>query len=220
MSIYDLDTIVFTNNNLPPDKRMQNISLLAYSLLSALQYNIDNYETYRTGDVYSYWDRLASYSIGDVVTFQGKNYMSIQNSNVGRLPVDTIWWVLVNGSSIAADERIRYQPNRLIFEYALNRWFGTAFRQPPLQSDIYIEDTSFYNPSFIVGGIESNSSITYLDRSTGYVFNDYFVQLPYSFSVNIPTAAYADLGGGDAVLYEFINKITAAGKTATIVVLP
>lgn len=217
MSIYDFDTGIFVDNNLPPDKRKPNFSVTVFSLLSGLKYNNDKYKLYREGDLYIPWLSATSYSIDDVVTYQGMNYISLQNSNVGNRPIASpLYWLVINQSSIGADERVRYQPNKLIFEYALNRYFGTTFRQPDDVSDIYITNASFFNQSFIVGGIESNSSIIYKGTSTGYVINDYFVQLGYSFVINIPASVYADLGGSDTIVRNFADKIVPAGKNYII----
>lgn len=215
MSIYDLDTPTLINNNMPPDKRLPKLLTLAKSLLSALQTSIDYYKLYREGDVYTPWDILTAYLIGDIVYYQGKNYIALQD-HTGRPPFDIAYWAIQNPSSIGSDERVRYQPNKLIFEYALNKYFGTTFRQPPLQSDIYITNTAYFNPSKIIGGVESNSSVVYSNRSDGVIINDYFVQLPYSFEINIPTLVYAGAGGNDAAIRQFADKITVAGKSYII----
>lgn len=215
MSIYDFDTPTYVDNNLPPDKRLPKILTYVKSLLSALQTSIDYYKIYREGDVYTPWDAITLYAIGDIVYYQGKNYIAIQ-AHSGRQPLDTDYWTIQNPSSLGSDERVRYQPNKLIFEYALNRFFGSTFRQPPLISDIFITNTAYFNPSKIIGGIESNSSAVYSNRSDGVIINDYFVQLPYSFEINIPALVYADAGGNDAAIRQFADKITVAGKSYII----
>lgn len=217
MSLFDFNTETYANNNLPPDKREPKIFSFVKALLSALQTSTTYFTLYQNGDVYTPWDVTEPYVIGDIVYYQGKNYIAIQD-HTGRPPFDIAYWSVQNPSSLGSNERVRYQPNRLIFEYALNRYFGTEFRQPPLQSDIYITNTAYFNPSKIIGGIESNSSAVYTNRSEGVIINDYLVQFPYSFEINVPTVAYAAAGGNDEAILNFANRITVAGKTPIIVV--
>lgn len=220
MAIYDLDTIELAYRNVPPDKRHPKIMAFVISLLSGVQVNIDAYQLYREGDDYLPWDSGAAYSIGDIVTYQGVQYISLQNANTNNRPAASpTFWLVTNPNAIGADERIRYQPNKLIFEYALNKHFGSTFRQPPATSDIYITNSAYFNPSFIVGGIESNSSAVYANRSQGVVINDYFVQLPYSFEINIPAAIYTDLGGTDSTVRNFADRYVVAGKQYIITVV-
>lgn len=218
MSIYDFDTEKFIEDFVPPDKRLPKIFAHSKATASGIQFNIDEFQVYRKGVTYNPWSSLTTYVIGDLVVYEGSQFKSTTNSNLNNIPYNTSFWVLTQKQAIGSDERIKYNAKRLIFEYALNRYFGGTFRQPPNTSDIFIKDLAFFNNSFLVGGIENNSSNVYLSNSSGLVVNDYLVQPPTSFSINVPTIIYNEHGGTDIPFLNFANTITIAGKTPSILV--
>lgn len=215
MAIYDFDTKEFIKNNIPPNKRLSNILNLVYSLLSALKYNIDAYSIYRNTPNYNVYDDLATYGIGEIIVFNGFIYQSLVGANTGNSPdISPSFWQSLGTITIGSDIRMQYKPNKLAFEFALNQRFGTTFRQPDLVSDIYIKNTAFFNPTFVIGGTEANSSIVFLDRSSQFIINQYFVQPAYSFTIFVPIALYTAVG--EAAISSFANSLTAIGKSFII----
>lgn len=133
-------------------------------------------------------------------------------------------WIRVSPNFIGANERVSYNAQKLLFEYALNRWFGTTFKQPSIGvSDIYISQLDDVNNDFY-GAPDQG---TYF----GYQFTDATPKYgmptnvggisPYDFIINVPTAVYNALSASasqrEGIVRAFADKINAAGMLYEIV---
>jgi hypothetical protein len=100
----------------------------------------------------------------------------------------------------------------VVLEYALNKWFGTVFRQPPTLSDIYILNNAVLTPVFVVGASEDESSDIFGDISSEFIIDDYDFTTAYAFSIYIPTAVYDALGAAkESIVRNFADKYVIAG---------
>ena len=113
-------------------------------------------------------------------------------------------------------ERIHFNGNRLILEYALNKNFHTTFRQPNNQSDIYIGDPL---PSvvdgFLVGMTEPFSSPIGATDAVGiYIGSNWtFVYLNH-FKIYVPSAVLATYP--EPVIRGFVDKYIPASIKYTL----
>lgn len=207
---YDIDFTQQAIELSPVDKRSQtNVGFIA-SLLSALQWTRDlifgSYKKGATAPAYS----PGAYNLYDQVLYQNGVYESLIANNTD-LP-STNNWRLIQPNFIGMDERILYSSNKLIFESALNKWFGTQFRQPPSLSDIYITTVPRIVNGFIVGTTGLNSSSVGRTTSSAYIGTYYTAPVNLNFIINIPSAVYAALGANaEQVVRNFADKINTAG---------
>ena len=146
-------------------------------------------------------------------------------------------WIQVSPDFIGANERVLYNARNLTFEWALNKWFGTTFRQPgplwntygndpinnPLETpDIYIigtqESTDWYlAPDELASELYPDTSVLsdYLTPDNGTGVN------PYDFTIYIPLNVYNALNPTpalrDGIVRAFADKINASGMKYNIV---
>ena len=105
------------------------------------------------------------------------------------------YWLPINDEFLGAKDRIRFTSQKVLFEYALNKWFDYSFVNPPLQSPlnsvanntIYITSNTINPNVFTIGQNLTNSSVV----GVNYVDSKYFVGLPpNSFTQNDFTVKY------------------------------
>lgn len=179
--------------------------------------------SYYTGDfIHGAFDILTDYSVGDRVQY-GKAVYECWVDCLGVLPTEQSNWVLVQEKFTGLYGRLRQNAQKLCFEYALNEWFGTTFRQPVVGiSDIFIEQIED-TPVFHVGIIENESSYVDVDGSTAFepVHNADFDVITYQFAIHIPVAVYNALGSTalirEKTVRRFADTINLAGINYNIV---
>lgn len=218
MSIFNVNFTNFGNEQLPPDKRNSRLSKLVFSLLSQIQYLRDIIVgTYMNGATYAAW-AAAAYSLGARVTYKHSVYESLINGNIDTPP--SVNWFQVQQNAIGITEQNLYTTQKISLEYALNRWFGTNFLQPPLQSDIYLTLNNALAAPFTIGATEANSSQVYLDHSSAPVVNVYSTTALPNLNINIPIAVWTALdsipSNRNTYVSAFVNQYLAAGITYTI----
>jgi hypothetical protein len=221
-TIYDINYNQKAIELLPPDKRSGSMIQWAQSLFKEVQYNRDALLTdYKVGSSYPSYSSMATYAKFDRVIYGQSVYESLVSGNTAT-PTDATKWKIYQDYFIGVNERITYNHCKLVLEFALNRRFYTTFRQPPSVSDIYITTNAPTTNVFVVGAIESKSSIVYTDRSLEFVINSYtFGTTFYNFTVYVPTAVYNAVGSTENVrqntFKNFIDKYNTAGLIYNVV---
>lgn len=219
MSIYDINYNTLATQTLPPDKRFTRMVAFLRILLSPLQY-LNNlwFVGYRTGTLAPAY-ASGTYAKYAQVKYNKIVYESLISGNTA-IPTDTTKWKVVQTNFIGLFERITYNGQKLVLEYALNKWFGTTFRQPPSVSDIYISTNSIGTPFFRSSGVEAISSSVRNDGSSEFVINSYTVAIQYNFTIFVPVAVYNALDpamvNNEAIFRAFANKYIPAGLTYNI----
>lgn len=219
-TIYDIDFGKFSGQMMPPDKRFVRIVAWVKILTSPLQYLRDIFfGSYRTGSTAPQWVNTSPYSKYDQVKYNKIVYESLVDNNTD-VPTTIATWRVIQINFIGMFERILYNGQALVLEYAMNKWFGTVFRQPPNQSDIYVANNSVPISVFRCGGIEQISSVVYLDRSTEFVVNQFSFAVPYNFTIYCPTSVYNALDpsliNNEKIFRAFVDKYVPAGITYNI----
>jgi hypothetical protein len=218
--IYDINYAQQIIELLPPDKRYKNIvAWLTACCLSTLQFLRDAlFGDYRNGSTVSGWV-VGSYARGAKVNYKKGIYVSLTDGNTA-LPTDTVYWYLQQDFFIGLNERLMYNGDNLVLTYALNKWFGTTFRQPGNGiSDIYITTNAIAANVFVVGADELECSAAGFDGSDQFVTNDYSFGTQYNAVINVPSAVYAALGpAAEALIRSFVDTYIYAGVTYVIVV--
>jgi hypothetical protein len=216
---YDLDYSIVGLQLLPPDKRRTRQIAWVKALLAPLQYMHGIvFLSYKQGSPAPQYAGGA-YNKGDRVVYFFSVYEALENT--ATLPTDQTGWVKIQESFIGLDERVKYTGQKIVLEYALNKWFVTQFRQPPALSDIYITTNLIPTGSFIVGGTEHTSSVVYSGGSSDYIYNDLATGGVKNMNVNIPVAVFNALAATNAqresIVRAFVNKYITAGITYNVV---
>lgn len=204
---------------LPPNKRYRNmIAFLTDCMTSTLQYLRDAVlGDYRNGSTATAWV-AGTYARSAKVIYKKGVYVSLIDNNIDT-PGMADNWYLQQTSFVGMNERIFYNGNNLVLTYALNKWFGTTFRQPGTgTSDIYILTNVVAQPVFLVGFTEAVSSAVSFEGSSEFVVYDYNFSPQYNATVYVPNTLIASLGSAAiALLSSFINMYIYAGLTYNIV---
>lgn len=218
MPIYDYNIQQATIELLPPNKRKtNNIAYLGAPGNLLQKYHTLFFKTYAKGNFAPVWVSGGTYSYEQQVRYTendryNNKIYELKNKNgitgVTTPPnVDTGNWVLVQNNFVGASERARYHSGKLAFEFALNKWFKTSFRQPPLVSDIFISKDPIDNYTFIIGNDEPSSSvISYNDSEQSFFINDSYITNSIMFSINLPLAVYDSLVPSASSGYNVIKE--------------
>lgn len=213
-SIFDITFSKFINRNLPPDKRFKNIIAYLNCLFSPLQWfqalYLNNYLYGSTAPPYA----IGVYQKYDRVIYNKIVYESLINNNTD-LPIVATSWMVVQPNFIGIFERLNYNGIILTLTYALNKQFGTIFRQPNSLSDIYIENTPVPQPIFRFGTVEKISSNVSTITSSEYIVNSYSFTTQSNFAIYCPVSVYnaLDVTGvnNDKIFRTFCDKYIPAG---------
>ena len=220
-TIYDIDFSKFTPRMLPPDKRFTKTVAWVNVLLSPVQYLRDLwFGSYRTGSTAPTWVNTDPYPKYALVKYSNKViYESLADNNTA-VPTDATYWRVAQQNFIGLSERVLYNGQKLVLEYAMNKWFGTTFRQPPNVSDIYITRNAVPVSVFRSGGLEDISSVTYTNTSSDFVVNAYTLVPDANFTIHCPLATYNALASTDAqrdkIFRAFVDLYLPSGITYSI----
>ena len=221
MSIYTVDTGSLGAELLPPDKRQPRMLAFVRAILSALQYVINLFlQSFRTGNPSPIWSSLSTYSKGQRVQYNRSVYESLIDANVAT-PTNTTSWRKIQANFLGVEERQAYNGQKVVLEYALNRYFSTTFVQPGAgTSDIYLSTNTPPVYPFISAGVSGASSTTYPTYSTEMVLNTYSFTGNYRFTIHVPTAVYTALstvsGARETIVRSFVDNYVPAGITYNI----
>lgn len=221
MSVPSVDYNNLLENELPPHRRLPRFIALAKGFANYIIYLYNYFLSYINGSTANNYDAGVTYGVGAVVVYNYKVYESIQASNTGNAPDGSpLYWMEMLPYFRGATERSLYQASKVVFEYALNRYFQTSFAQPPAISDIYIGDVAPTYPTFLVGLTEDESDSIGTTGSSGYItLSESFVTASsYRFIIYVPSALYSSLGSeAEVIIRNFADKYAIVGTTYTIV---
>jgi len=213
MGLFDINFFNKVIEWTPPDKRDAiNIAWLR-SLVKPIQFLRDKIlGDYRVGSSYPQWV-AGTYADGQRVRYKQVVYISTINGNTNQPPGEG--WEVYLPSFIGVDERVKFDGIKLTLEYALNEYYTTSFRQPPLVSDIYITTNTPVIVGFVVGETEPYCSDVGVNISSDFVapLSPFYTQ--YNFTIHIPVAVYALTNEGE--VRGFVNKLIPIGLTYNIV---
>jgi len=201
---------------LPPDKRYTTNIALAQSLLSSLQWLRDKlFDSYYEGSAASDY-ATGVYNYLDEVKYNKKIYLSLIDNNTD-LPT-TNNWILILNTFIGVKERLSYNGQKIILEYALNKQFESTFRQPPNTGDIYITRISSVLNGFFIGETEPYCSSIGQTTASDYIGSNTLYVYLHNFQVNIPLGTLdISIDSNYKAVAAFINQYIPLGLKFTIV---
>lgn len=177
------------------------------------------FKWYREGSTASNFNPATAYNFGDVFRYSKVVYLKnhvTEGYSAGILPTDTRYFTKILNSFVGANERVKYNSSKIVFEYALNKFFETTFRQPPLVSDIYIDrDFSDFTDFWISEIDPPTAKVGLTDTDTVYVDEDETTRSNYDYVIYIPLAVFNALADNNTtrerVVRSFADKINASG---------
>ena len=188
-SIINTDT--FAVNFLPPKKRLPIYKAWVKTLLNPLQvlYNT-MFGTFKDGNAAADYNGVTAYIVGDQVKYTDKAIYQCWVASTGNLPTDTAYWFKIQDKFVGIEPRMKYNAQHLLFEWALNEWFGTTFVNVPGASDIYIDAGTSAGSAFYVGYTTTESSFVVYDDSeaTAFIQAEDLLTAGVSFTINVPIA--------------------------------
>ena len=231
MSVYQINENILALSLLPVDKRQPILSAYITDLLSQSQYLNDKDMVFIYGATFGYYATASSYGNGDRVIgglyYNNATFQSITASNINNSLTDLNYWEPFSDNFIGVSERYNFTAQHVTFEYALNRWFNTTFRQPTgvtawgVRSDIYIDDNSSAMGPFLMGPDDDYSSTMGYDTSSAFMSPDApydpgFVFFPTNYTIWVPAAVFATFPGGTSSVTGFADKYNYAGISYTV----
>lgn len=217
MSIFTINISTLIDRVTPPKKRSTNLLALAVGLLSAWNRVYNTFTAYKIGSTSPNWS-AGTYDIYDQVIYERRVYESLESGNTAT-PDDASKWKLLLNSYLGVDMSQMFNCGKLEFEYGLNKYFGTAFVQPPGVSDIYITNNTIDIQVFRIGAIETTSSAMGYAGSEQFIMYDYSIaSQPALFAINVPIAFYTALGAdAEQIIRNFADKYCACSITYEII---
>lgn len=222
-SIYDIDYDSVDLQLLPPDKRLPKMIAWVQSLTTPLQWLRDLfYNEYANGFTGPAWDVLATYAKGDRVRYIDRAvYECVVPTTAGILPTDTAYWIKIQDIYIGINERAKYNSQKMVFEFLLNKWFEVA----PLPADqIVIQnnhvDTNgfFMSTSDDVFGCGQMGTQQNQAQFMGVASSPYGLS-QYDFTIKVPSAVYAGslINSEDKIIRAIADKYVIAGMSYNII---
>lgn len=132
MSLFSLNVFRRSEDLTPPKLRSNTITAMLRVLLRPLKWCEDLFfKEFCKGTTAGWYNSGTTYSKYNRVIWQdGAVYQLMVNSSVGIDPTGNALsatnWLKVLDNFIGIDERVRYNGQRIVFEYAINKWFNVT----------------------------------------------------------------------------------------------
>jgi hypothetical protein len=188
-SIINTDT--FAVNFLPPKKRLPIYKAWTKTLVKPLQvlYNT-MFGTFKDGNAAALYSGVTAYAVGNQVKYTDKAVYQCWVASTGNLPTNTNYWFKIQDNFVGIEPRCKYNAQHILFEWALNEWFGTTFVNTPGASDIFIGPGSPSDVVLYVGFTEVNSSLIVYGNGEAETFIQAIniANTGSEFTINVPIA--------------------------------
>jgi hypothetical protein len=212
MSIYSVNFSQLWATLTPPVLKKPMQLVWGTVLMKPIQYIRDLvFDDYADGSPYSIYSNASVYTTDDRVVFIDRGVYESISGSTGILPNDVNYWNKVNDNYIGVRERIKYNSQKVLFEYGLNRWFQC--------SGIYIDNTPYTSTGFLMGqtgefsstlsNISTSINISYLNNTgySGYTSS--------SYTIFVPNVVYTGLSStqieSENIVRSFADKYNLAG---------
>jgi hypothetical protein len=209
MAIYDYDNEIVAEQLTPPTLRESKFLAWLYVITKPIQ-NFWSliFQDYKIGSNYTDFGFFTQYYVGDRVLFADKAIYECIKNSLNNSCLDNVFWTKVNDIFIGTDERVKYSAQKLLFEYALNKFFITSGIYITNNfidvGDVFVMDTDSTESS--VMPLDSFYQEDYMDLTATYASGI------YDYTIFVPIADYTTLGASaDAIIRTFADKYNLAG---------
>lgn len=215
MPIYDYDSSIVAEQLTPPVLRQTKSLAWLNVICRPIQYLYDLiFVDYKDGSDHDVFDYTTAYNAFDKVIYLDNKVYECIKASLNKYPTNTEYWVLVNENFIGASERVKYNSQIILLEYALNKWY----RNDTISDQIYIENVTNVSLQFVMSNDsvyssvmpnDSNNQIQYMGNAPTYPLTD------YDFIVWVPNAIFNTLGSDTVTrtknVESFVNKYVLSG---------
>ena len=214
MSIYTVTYCFFWETLYPPILRKAVHLAWGKVIMKPLQWLHNTiFISYANGATDLDYNNATAYALGDRVVYTDRGQYEAKQATTGNLPTDSDYWHKVNDNYIGARERAKYNSRKIVFEFALNKWFQTT--------GIYITNTSIGAQSFLMGGSGDTSSAMYNNSTNQQQFlTNSFTSNLSAFTIFVPLAKFNSLATNDTDRENIIRNVAdvyvLAGMTYTV----
>lgn len=210
---YIVNTNIFGTNFVPPKRRSSDMVAWVNTLLYPLQVLYDTmFGTYKDGNSASNYNNGTSYAIGDQVKYIDRAIYQCYVATTGNIPTDTNYWFKIQDLWIGVEQRMKYNAQPFVLEYALNEYFGTTFVNQLGNSEIYLTRRIYH--TYVM---QSSATIAYRneDVAAQLSYEGTPIPDPIDYIINIPAYVWAALGNStqerDGVISNYVNTFNLAG---------
>lgn len=194
MSFFDINFVDRFKELLPPKKRLPKWLAWINSIASALQETHYNFFViYKTGSIDNVWDNVTTFFPGvRVVYFENGVYECLKTNSGTQPNLYPDYWLKITDNYIGVDDRIKYNSQIIIYEYALNKWF----RNIGATQQIYIVNNVTYGTQMLMANSSQLSSTmaNASQFSVTYMGNSYAGATPYDYTIKVPVTLWNTLG--------------------------
>jgi hypothetical protein len=214
MAIYDYDNEIVAEQLTPPTLRESKFLAWLYVITKPIQ-NFWSliFQDYKIGSNYPDFGFFTQYYVGDRVLFADKAIYECIKNSLNNSCLDNVFWTKVNDIFIGTDERVKYSAQKLLFEYALNKFFITSGIYITNNfidvGDVFVMDTDSTESS--VMPLDSFYQEDYMDLTATYASGI------YDYTIFVPISDYTTLGASaNAIIRTFADKYNLAGMQYNI----
>ena len=224
MSIYSYDNKIVAEQIAPPTLRQSKFLAWLYVITKPVQSLWDlAFNGYKDGSIFDYDLDNSGIPIGfvfikgDVIKYNKAIYVCIETFTYSGI-INLIKFNKLQDNFLGVEERIKYNSQKILFEYALNTWFNAP-------NTIFITNNFLqYQNIFFMGEKSETSSL--MPINSIYSF-DYMGNIPiyitanYDYTINVPIAIFNALGttttNKENTIRQFADKYNLAGTTYNVI---
>ena len=188
----------------PPIVRKPSYIAWITVLVSVIQGLWDRiFNLYVLGSTAAAYDPAVTYVVDDRVLFTDRGVYKCILSTTGNAPTNIVYWIKDSDNYIGARERVMYNSQKILFEWALNRNFmwPHIYQNYPLHSTgIYIENTPILSNAFLMANSGQLSSVL-VNKSLyaqAWLINTPNFSFHSCFTIWVPYALWTPMGISDA----------------------
>lgn len=217
MGIFNINFSGLWKDITPPVLRKPVHQAWGDVLLTPMQYLRDlTFNDFANGSSYPSYSGASAYTSNDRVSYNNRGVYESISGSTGILPTDINSWNLINENYIGVRERVKYNSQKMLFEYGLNRWFQCT--------GIYIDNNPILNTGLLMGNTGAYSSAlsnSSTPTSASYLINSFSGFTTNSYTIYVPTGVYTDLGitniERENVVRSFADNYNLAGFIYNVV---
>lgn len=220
MTIFDVNFSQTWELNYPNKLRKPKALAWGNVLLKPLQYLRDLvFDDYATGSTYGIYSSISAYTAGNRVIYSNRGVYENLTGSTAALPTDVFSWKKINDNFIGARERIKYNSQIMVYEYAINKWFQTTGITISTQSlptnYMLMGQTSQYSTYMSVSTIQSATTVAYMAKV-------YSANTSHQYTIFVPTPFFTGLttpysySGASNIIRSFANTVNLAGMNYNV----
>jgi hypothetical protein len=231
MSIYSYDNKIVAEQIAPPTLRQSKFLAWLYVITKPVQSLWDfAFNGYKDGSTFDYDldDTFLFFPIGfvftkgDVIKYSKGIYVCIETFSFTGT-IDLTKFNKLQDNFLGVEERIKYNSQKILFEYAMNTWFSVPNSYIP--NPIFITNNFIQSETiFLMGGSSETSSVMPNNSvySVDYMGNvPAYIATTFDFTINVPLDLFNTLGTNAAnkenTIRQFADKYNLAGTTYNVI---